>query len=251
VNWKENFNMSLINDALKRATSLRKKETAAERVPLEPVAASAPSSGNGLKIVLAAILVLGLGYAGWSWRQGRNPQTPAVAKNGKTSATNKVAAPGTTKARTVSTGARSTNNNPLARAAAIATSLKKANDDGSSMAESIPGKAPEPVVQASGQPKAGNASSTPAAQSLARTKNNTALAAQSATPDLDKQTASAVEFPDLKVQGIFFRVKGPVAVIDGKSIREGEEVNGVKVAQITRDEIRLEYQGQSKTISLK
>jgi len=226
--------MSLINDALKRAASLRKKELSPEGMPLEPAQTSQSNSGNSLKLVLLAILIVGgLGYAGFTWWKGRNPVPAAMAKNGKPAATNAPAAKNAAK----------TNNNPLARAAAIATSLKTANDQGAQMAESIPSKTAAEGVGNQGKMAAVAVNSQPSSPSAAAGPAN--------SPGPKETGLQAIEFPPMQIQAIYFRSKGSAAVVNGKTIHEGEEVNGVKIAQIARDEIRIEYQGQSKTVSIK
>ena len=57
-------------------------------------------------------------------------------------------------------------------------------------------------------------------------------------------------FPAVKLQGIFFRLKNPEAMVNGKTVRVGESVLGAKVTRIDRREVVVEWNGQSKTLSL-
>jgi len=48
------------------------------------------------------------------------------------------------------------------------------------------------------------------------------------------------------LQAIFFRESGPSALINGKSVGIGEEVDGAKVKAIARQSVTLDYAGELK-----
>jgi len=59
-----------------------------------------------------------------------------------------------------------------------------------------------------------------------------------------------VEFPRLKLQGIIWNTKDPVAIIDGKSYGVGDSVGGVKVKAVERDRVLVELAGATNTLKI-
>lgn len=56
---------------------------------------------------------------------------------------------------------------------------------------------------------------------------------------------SAEQAPKVCVSGIMYDAKGSLAVVNGESVKEGEEVNGIKVVSISESTVFLECKGQS------
>ncbi|MEO6033891.1 MAG: hypothetical protein ABIQ35_01420 [Verrucomicrobiota bacterium] len=56
--------------------------------------------------------------------------------------------------------------------------------------------------------------------------------------------------PALKLQGIFFRVKNPSAMINGKLLMVGESVAGARVTKIGKEEVTMERDGQPIVLTL-
>lgn len=56
--------------------------------------------------------------------------------------------------------------------------------------------------------------------------------------------------PKLSLQGIFWDVEDPLALINKTVVRRGDTVKGAKVAQITPDKVILVYRGKSLTLKL-
>jgi hypothetical protein len=56
--------------------------------------------------------------------------------------------------------------------------------------------------------------------------------------------------PGPKLQGIFYRLKRPTAVIDGRIVSIGDDINGYRVSRIERDSVKLLGAGQTNTLSL-
>ncbi|MGV3772036.1 MAG: hypothetical protein ACO1QB_03980 [Verrucomicrobiales bacterium] len=259
--------MSLINDALKRATSLRKKEPAHDGViPMEPVESRQQKRSNVRSVTLLAALLLAFGYAGWSWFGGGSP-TPAAAAGAPS--TNKAAAKTGSANNAASLAAKradntnptekngSTNNNPLARASVIAEKIRSSNEIGAQEAERIDAAPDRVATQVAEAQKVSISKAAPAASSdQDKNIDSSQFLANPAdtTAQVSKVAGSAfnqADFPAVQLQAIYYRSKNPAAVVNGKMFREGEEVNGVTIAQIARDEIRLEYHGQAKSIKLK
>ncbi len=70
-----------------------------------------------------------------------------------------------------------------------------------------------------------------------------------ATPP--QKPAGPPEFPAVKLQGIFYRLNDPSVIINGKTLRTGEIVDGVKVTAIERSTVKVEFDGQTKVLELK
>lgn len=60
----------------------------------------------------------------------------------------------------------------------------------------------------------------------------------------------AATFPTLKLQGIFFRLRNPSVVINGKTVFVGEEVEGAKVTQIDRYSASLQFHGEKHVLKM-
>ena len=57
-------------------------------------------------------------------------------------------------------------------------------------------------------------------------------------------------FPTLRLQGIFYRPKNPSALINAKTISIGGKVASAKVIAITRESVTLEWNGETKVLTL-
>jgi hypothetical protein len=65
--------------------------------------------------------------------------------------------------------------------------------------------------------------------------------------------ANAVEAPwpaNLKLMGIFFSKANPRALINGRTVAQGEEVGGIRVTRIEADRVRVEWNGRIKEMML-
>jgi hypothetical protein len=63
--------------------------------------------------------------------------------------------------------------------------------------------------------------------------------------------AGPPEFPAVKLQGIFYRLNDPSVIINGKTLRTGEIVDGVKVTAIERSTVKVEFNDETKVLELK
>jgi hypothetical protein len=195
--------MSLINDALKRATNRRRTviQPGNGTAPIAPFLDGRLSRQAGvLPIIIVLLVIVAAGYGGWVWWQKKNAP-PATTTASKT----KPPAPAT--------------NNPIARAKATLEKVQDQNQEGERTAEAM------------------KATNPPAA---ATTPTTTAVVnAQPSTPG------------DLRLQAVFFRLKKPSAVINGKTVFEGDEVEGARVLKIERKLVQVQQQdGSTKTLAL-
>jgi hypothetical protein len=56
---------------------------------------------------------------------------------------------------------------------------------------------------------------------------------------------------DLKLQGIFYRLAKPSALIDGQVLYVGDEIEGARVTAIERQSVRLVQAGQTIVLKLR
>ena len=52
----------------------------------------------------------------------------------------------------------------------------------------------------------------------------------------------------MKLMGIFFSKTNPRAIINGKTVVEGDEIKGIRVTTIEHDQVTLEWNGQVKKL---
>jgi type IV secretory pathway VirB10-like protein len=53
---------------------------------------------------------------------------------------------------------------------------------------------------------------------------------------------------NLKLTGIFFRKNNPLALISGKTVGVGDDINGIRVNKIEKDRVTVEWNGQMKEL---
>ena len=109
--------------------------------------------------------------------------------------------------------AATTNNNPLARASQTLGAVSDLNKEGADTADNL---------------------------------QSPAAATPTPTP-----TASATPVPGLKLQGIFFSANNPSAIINGKSMKVGDEADGIKVLEITQQMVRIQRAGEVHELRMK
>jgi hypothetical protein len=192
--------MSLINDALRRATNENNKREANELPAMQPTYKTVRTGGPGFSIfVVCFLLAAGVTLGAWFYY-----------KRGIGAAGAKPAAKPTL----------TTNNNPLARASQTLGAVGSLNKEGESAAENMQAGAPDAGVNP-----------TPAIG----TPPPTAVA-PSGGP---------------KLQGIFYSANNASAIINGKTVKVGDEVDGLKVVAITQQAVRVEIAGQARELRMK
>lgn len=226
--------MSLINDALKRASAKSTARPANPDLPQGvPVLQPAPDQKPALTVpVLGLILLAALLIIAFFFMRSKEPVQQASATTAQPGAAPASSPPATAlpkaaaptpeaPAASQTTPAANAVLNPLQRAAAVANKISAQNDEGVAAAQSI---------------------STPAAAPPAP------IAAPVRTaPPVEQAPAP----PSFKLQAIFYRLNNPTAVINGKTVRQGESVSGAKVLAIQRNAVELDLNGHRQTLSLK
>jgi hypothetical protein len=189
--------MSLINDALRRATTNENPQRDKKELPpMEPTFRPARAGGAGFSIfivcfLVAAALTLGL----WIyWRRGL----------------------ATASAKPAPTPAMNTNNNPIARAEKTFRKVEALNKEGENEIDAMQKSANAPTTVAS-------APSAP-------------VAASPGGP---------------KLQGIFYSANNPSAIINGHSMKVGDENGGVKVLAISEKSVRIQSGGATRELTMK
>jgi type IV secretory pathway VirB10-like protein len=185
--------MSMLNDALKRASQTDRERQrpipVPARVSIEPVA---DPRGKSLAMAMVAGSVLALGLAAWFFGQvlfARHPDAIVGAEAAPVVPPESVPPPVVSEAPTVP---------------AVV------------MASPPPMAAPDPTPAPAPEPPA--------------------RPVEPAWP------------ANLKLTGIFFRKNNPLALISGKTVAVGEEINGVRVKKIEKDRVTLEWNGRMREL---
>lgn len=221
--------MSLINDALKRANQAQKKKPhTANAGSMQPVQSPGAQPRSWTPIVVGLVLaVLGLGFFFWKGGnkeevQNVQPAPPEMAANSQAAApqSDLIVAPDTTStARPVNEQPRG-EPPPAVRAALDVPVVRQ--------------PASAPVVEP-----------PPIAEVVAPVTSTTVRVAQ--PPVTAAETAS----DELKLQGIFYRLRNPTAMINGETVGPGETVAGARVISIERTSVIISRGGQQEILKLK
>lgn len=228
--------MSLINDALKRA-STNPKPAASIAAASEPamVAVTAASLAakprQGTPVAMVAGMIALTLIAGWfflKWREASSgQQTVQVASSTKpapTPATNvQTPPPATPVAKTSAPAATGAPKPPATPVAAVVR-------PGAAPQAAAPAKVPAPAVAAAPPIVVPQPTVAPAA---AQVKNE------------------PQPMPELKLQAIVFRMKNPSALINGRHVEVGDDVSGARVTEIQRTTVIIEWQGQKTPLQMK
>ncbi len=265
--------MSLINDALKRANEAQKKRTPSGPlgVPLQPVHSLKPQRSLLPVVVFPIVLLAVLGGAFWLISSGLKSQPkpaetvpPPSVPVSKPAPVARVEAPVVKPPEpkhtappapvvvehpaavmkpappvTVATAPKPkpavvtppVEPKPVAPVAPVATVIKPVVVESPSKpveVAMIPKPTPPPEVPVAHVEPAATPAPAPAVT----------------TPE------PAAAFPDLKLQGIFFRLSKPSVLISGRTLYVGEKVMGAKVVEIDRLNVTMEFNGQKKVLSL-
>ena len=71
-----------------------------------------------------------------------------------------------------------------------------------------------------------------------------------AAPLPPQVTPPQAAFPTLKLQGIFYSLNKPAAILNGKMVQVNGTVAGARVLDIDRTSVLVEFQNQRRTLSL-
>lgn len=274
--------MSLINDALKRARQARteRQTNRAPEAKLHP-AEGRPKRAVALPVFAGIFGVVALVAAGWLfWKAGQPPITQP--------ATNAVAS---SPASVVPEPESATTSEPVASVTPVPPPVSEPVPEQEDVAGTAPGDAasvpaapvdatplePAVVDAVAAQPDAAKGDAVePDADAVAQTAqtnapalppasqpDEAAPAATAPAPDspsiaadasaelLPKPTPRPVQFPELKLQGVYYRLKKPSVLINNRTLYVGDQVEGARVVEIKRYSAKLEFRGQTNDFSLR
>jgi len=221
--------MSLINDALKRASQSEKNRPRDPGLP--PAMQPAPESGRSLFPAAGVVAVVALlAAAGWlAWRALPHHQNPAPPPSAPS-------APGPAKAEAATKASRRD------AAAAISTAPLP----------SIPSTVPSAEVPAKLVTLEKEGPPAPVPAPLPAVVTPTPYTNPPATPPAPDLGSAPVAppFPDLKLQGIFYSRTNARAAINWEIHRENELSGEVRIVAITPNRVTVEWKGQTRNLNL-
>ena len=96
--------------------------------------------------------------------------------------------------------------------------------------------------------------STPLMAETTTQRVNTAvvvpLAVPNPLPDTNAAAAVAFRSPEPKLQGILFAATRPCAIVSGKTVFVGDQINEFRVAAISKDSVTLQSETATNVLSL-
>lgn len=103
--------------------------------------------------------------------------------------------------------------------------------------------APSPSVAT---PTAAKASPTPPSRTSAKAPTDAAVSLATGANSAGAKT----KFPNLELQGIFFRLKNPSVMINRRALFVGDKISGIRIVDIQRRTVTIEKDGQRKMLSM-
>ncbi len=214
--------MSLINDALRRANQTKKKESSdtSAGAPMLPNPSPTKSSSSSLAPILLIAIPLVVLLAGFFlWKSLKTNSTTVI--HSKSVADD-------VRRRSDLSNQEKSDRLLTSAATKVAPSVTPAQPENRIAAE---------VTPVSTQPSANSGS--------VEEKLSTQSVAEAGEPIPPPAP------PPLKLQGIFYRLSNPTALINGKTLGVGETVAGARVVKIERQEVSLERDGQITVLRMK
>ncbi|MEO5802090.1 MAG: hypothetical protein ABIR24_01060 [Verrucomicrobiota bacterium] len=219
--------MSLINDALRRTSQAKKEQPPnSGGAPMQPVnpppQSKIPIFGPILVIVLLAVL---LSLASWLfWKSWQAKSTPSVV---------------------------STEPTPPAQASArLANAVPDLDRTSPSLAPPVSNQESKSDPVATRIPTPEEKTDSPP-ETLAESTNATAPISPNTNVTVAVQTVPTPAPPALKLQGIFYRVSNPTAMINGRSVAVGDTISGGRVIKIDKEEVIVERNGETTVLTLR
>jgi len=210
--------MSLINDALKRATKLKGASN-----QLQPVFGKKQGPSKAVLIGGAAVVVGLAGWLGLKYFGGSKPPVEVAA------------GPGKPEVRATFTNAPL--NNPVTTASNTFQAVSNLNSQGAEIVATMvtnPVVAP-PVVET------GATNAAPVAEPV-----DVAVTPPPPPVDIKQPTP----FPAVRLQAIFFRTNNSIVRINGRSVKQGDMIDGVRIGAIEPSAVELEFRGVVKSLAL-
>lgn len=203
-------------------------------------APEAPRSNRGMLMLSITLLALAVGVIGFALFSGR-PAEQAKSSDAQTTATSPTQTAAVSQETTapVQQGAQS---QPVSTKVdePVAANPQPA-------ATSTPAE-PQPAAAVASQ-----ITNTPAAETTvqaAASQTNAPASASTNAATAAVSTSVPTTFPDLKLHAIYYRLRGPTVVINGKTLKKGESIEGVNVVAINRNSVEVEWNGTKRYLVL-
>lgn len=257
--------MSLINDALKRASQAHKDKTPkpADGPTLQPVQDSAKSSKLPIIVGLMSLLVMIVGLSVWLLLGGSKPVTAIAsgspARPPLANSTNSVAKKtiASTNAPVVTAAAATQTNTPRAAVAPAAphattqAAVRAVSQVTNAAATNTP---TAPVAKVTNVPSANVArvgqptSPPPEAASAAVQTNKPAATATPVATTVPAPAPLTGPFPVLRLKGIIYAGASPQVLINGNHLTLGDEIDGAKIIKIEKTRVTVKWNGQTREL---
>jgi hypothetical protein len=242
--------MSLINDALKRASQTQK-----ERAANAPSVADSTGGGAPMQPVETArtakfpwfipliILVVLVAVGSFAWRSWKSRGTPDEAGLASAQPTSTGAAPNEPAKPRIQISTNIVTRNPPASAVPAAAPATPTPSLTTTVASAKPPVQPTPT------------SSTASANIITAPSRTAPVATAPPATAVSSQTVPAedpvpAEFPSLQLQGIFFRLQNPSALINGRNLYVGDTISGARVSKIERLAVTVQFRGETHILKL-
>jgi len=211
--------MSLINDAIKRASAAQPppSSTGQAEVTFRPVEHRNHLAWGifFIPMFLGCAMVLGILFLAKGWQASHREWTGVTLTESVPVAAREMPSPPV----------------PLPRQNAGPGTDSDRADITPAPTDTDPGAAMEPA-QATAAPE------TPPAE------------AKVAIPAPPPPLPTEPSFPELKLQGIFYRPSNPSAVINSKTVYRGDLIQEAEVTKITRQNVTVVWKGETKVLTL-
>jgi len=223
--------MSLINDALKRASQTEKNKGQARQAPtnapMQAVETTARRSKLPLILGIVSSLALAAAAGFYIWHGTKQNEPKVVAL--------KPALPHETKKPTPSP-VPSTQVSAPAAAAVVKSQVPKV---------SVPKveKGAIPAVPKVSVPVRADSTPVPATPVAIQKAQAQAVSANPPPP-------AVAPFPDLRIKAILFRTKDPLAIINTKTLGVGDTIEGARVVKIQRKIVTIEFHGEVRDLPM-
>lgn len=240
--------MSLINDALRGANSNRPSaaQSSAPVPAMQPVEPVRSSRVLPLAVLVAGVAVLAVAAA--LFFRGRTSETKQVAQN-ESAATPAGSAPQTAIETPVAPAPEPVTR-PQPQVIAAASTPVQQNVEPIKTAVT-PQTTPPPVQQSA---PAIVSTPTPAQPSIPATPTETKpsevnVAAAVFAPVETKSLAVSEARPP-RLQAIYYRLRKPTVIINGKTLNPGDSIDGLKVVSIQRSSVEVVQNGKYRTLTM-
>ncbi len=249
--------MSLINDALKKASKPGESPTPPAAAIMEPAETPQPDHG---KLLLSVFVLIGLVLVAGTFFYWQGKKADSQSKNAQAAQS---VAPKQERSAAADHFIK-----PLEQAKAVADKVSNENRDGEAVFDSFSAPANHStgrVSTASVSPAGANKSNPPVTQPAGKTvasatkapapaavtpQSKSIVSFQKAVSTPVAAHSSSNDFPELSLNAIYYRLRGPSVVINGKTLRIGESIDGARVTDIQRMSVELEFNGQKKALAL-